>query len=97
MMLRSAQLAQRKLTERYRAAQNLRNLRERIGWILGVEDSPDLVIRQTQAAEVENEPRLERVPSRQENVPILGHTTDPASLFKIQQVTFTDLEVARYC
>jgi hypothetical protein len=31
--------------------------------MLGVENSPDLDIGQTQAAEVENEPRLERIPT----------------------------------
>lgn len=45
--------AQRKLTKRYRASQNLRDFLKGIGWILGIEDSLDLLIRQTQAAEVE--------------------------------------------
>lgn len=89
-------MAQRKLAERDGTAQNLRNLRERIRGILGVEDSSDLVIRQLQAAEVENKPRLECVPARQEKVPILGCAIDPALLFKIQQVTFTDFEISGY-
>src|SRR5665213_2473235 len=95
-MLRSAQPAQSKLAERYCTSQNLRDLRERIRRILRVEDSSDLVIRELQAAEVENKPSFECVPARQEKVPILGRAGDPALLFKIQQVAFTDFETSGY-
>jgi len=95
-MLRSAQLAQRKLGNQYWTSQNLRDLRERIGRILRVEDSSDLVIRQLQAAEVENKPSFQCVPARQKDIPILGCATNPALLFKIEQVTFTDFEISGY-
>src|ERR1700694_3501686 len=45
-----------------------------------------------QASKVENKLRLVLIPARQKDRPVLLHRSDPAPLFKVHQIGFTDLE-----